>query len=249
MHDLTLVLAVDLTHVEELQYTWPTWVRYCSWLRNIPLLILYDAKEPEKSWKSRLEFLKHPRTKLVPVEEKFPGMSQRELMLSSFVLIAPKYVKTKWYLKLDTDVAAMREIPKNWPEFSWFRPNQKGQTPVFVSNPWGYTKPADALFKLDVWGNNVPSLKQYPALDVPYKLETGKVVKPRIISWCFFGLTSWCAEMAEYAGDRLPVPSHDTYLWYCAERRGDFYIRQKMKHYGWVHLFSKKNLIAACGPK
>ena len=38
--------------------------------------------------------------------------------------------------------------------------------------------------------------------------------------------TRYCAEIA---GDRLPVPSHDTYLWYIAARRGWDMLRINVK--------------------
>jgi hypothetical protein len=239
--EFTLVVALDLVHAEELRCSWPTWDKNCHLLRQKPMLVLYDPIESEEKWRKKLEFLTHPRVRLVPVRKTGAVSDQREMMLTSFVLQAPFEIKTPWYLKLDTDVVATSVLPQ-WPDPTWFLPDEKKRLPAFISNPWPYSKPANVLDVLDDWGDTVPELKPYSRLNVTSKLDNRVVVRQRIISWCFFGNTNWSQKMAEYTGGRLPVPSHDTYLWYCAERRRDFYRRARMKRYGWDHIANGRNL-------
>ena len=239
MQDCTLVVALDQEHLEEWKITWPTWVKFHPIITQMPLLVICDATQlPEKEWQKRLEFLGQEYY-YCGFEGQFD--SQREKMVSSFVLKAPFEIDTCWYLKLDTDAIAISQA--SWPKTEWFDLDAQGRIPSFISSPWPYSKPADVLDRLDDWGDKVPGLLEFPRLNVPRDPQSGIVRKPRVISWCYFGHTGWTRQMARLAGDKLPVPSQDTYLWYCAERRGDFYRTVKMAHHGWKHLLGKSRLL------
>jgi hypothetical protein len=229
---LTLVVAIDDKSIVKLRHTWPTWMRHKPELREVPVLLIHDASiDPTKE--DCALFREHPRLRFVPWEMP-DALDQRERMLTALAKVPALEVTTPWYLKLDVDVVATG--PGAWIDPDWFLPDEQGRLPAFISSPWGYTKPADALARLDDWGDANPRLSSWPRLDLPFEAAAECVAHQRIISWCFFGNTAWTREVVEYAPNRLPCPSQDTYLFYCAARRGDRIIRTRMSRYGWQHV-------------
>lgn len=238
MLDFTTVVAVDVAHVRELQWTWPTWVRHRGQILEQPLLIICDADLPLTEWESLLGFVDHPHRRLVAWS--LTGVSQREKMLTALVQVPGREVQTPWYLQLDTDTIALNSGP--WIKDDWFEPDPEGQTPVFVSCPWGYTKPPDAIDRLDAWANQHPAFVGSSPLCLPATPGASCVPHPRITSWCFFGQTEWTRQVASWCTDRLPVASQDTYLWYCAARLRYSFRRIQMKKYGWTHTSHPRKL-------
>ena len=240
--DLTLLLAIDAEHLEELRLVWPTWMQFRPELRDIPVVVCVDDDNSPGEAELR-SVLNHDRLNLIPWTLD-GAESQRERMLTAFVHGAAQHVRTRWYLKLDTDVVAVRN--GKWVEPDWFAPDETGREPAFVASPWGYTKPADAMERLDRWGATVPALASRPPLNLPYDIRQDRLRHPRIISWCFFGNTQWTRSVAAWSPGRLPVPSHDTWLFYCAARKGDHFVRARMGRYGWEHISSRRRLRRRC---
>lgn len=228
----TTIIAVDEHHVKELQLVWPTWKCYKPELIRNPLLVVCDGDISVPEWNRKLQFLDHPD--MHRVQWNMSDVSQREKMLNGITFAAAKYVHTPWFLKLDTDAVATKE--SDWVQRQWFSPNDAGEFPVFISQPWGYTKPPDAIDKLDQWARTIPELAAFQDLGISPEPGRNKVSHPRITSWCYFGNTSWTKSVLQFCTDRLPVPSHDTFLWYCAERQKRFYRKVRMTNYGWKHL-------------
>lgn len=239
--DITTLVAVDAAHLRELKLVWPTWVCHRPQLLELPLTIIYDAAEPVDYWREQLAFVQHPRLSLFAWTME--GVSQREKMISSFVYAAAQ-LKTSWYLKLDTDAVAMNS--GSWLDPQWFAPDETGRDPVFVSSPWSYSRPADIINQLDDWADQVPDLAGFPRLNLQPAPSAPRLHHPRIISWCFFGSTSAARDAVRYAPTRLPVPSQDTYLWYVAARRGDFFRKVRMSQFGWRHASRFRKLKQAC---
>jgi len=238
----TTVVGVDDAHLEELEMVWPTWKVFRPEILEHPLLLICDGSAPQRDWEERLAFLTHPDRRLHCWV--MPDASQREIMLSGLVFATASHVTTPWYLKLDTDCAAM--APARWLDDRWFAPDEDGRLPTFVTEPWGYTKPPDAIVRLDAWGDTVPELQRYPRLDLRPQPGASLLRHERIISWCFFGNTAWTRRVASYCQGRLPVPSQDTYLWYCAARQGDLFRTARMAQLGWRHLHRRDALRNAC---
>lgn len=232
LEDITLVLGVDSQHLKELRLVWPGWMRFKPELREMPCVVFYDCEQVKPD---KLAFMKdHPAVRLVPW--KMPNArNQREKMLTGFVQVPAREVCTPWYLKLDTDVIATG--PGEWIKTEWFAPDEKGQRPVFIASPWGYTKPRYVMDLLDDWADGVPLLAKKPRLNLPYTSQSSKVRHPRIISWLFFGRTDWTRDVAALTGSdgRLPFPSQDSFMFYCAERLGCWYLRTRMTDHGWKH--------------
>ena len=244
--DITLVLGVDAAHLEELRWVWPTWMRFKPELRQMPAIVFYDSQQVRTE---ALPFLhEHPNLRLVPWDLPSAG-NQRERMLTGFVHVPAHEVTTPWYLKLDTDVLATGA--GDWIQQEWFDTDAAGEVPVFVSAKWHYTKPRFVMDLLDHWGDGIPALASKPRLNLPYSSAQSKVRHPRIISWLFFGRTDWTREVAALTNrdGRLPYPSQDSFLFYCAKRLGCRYVREDMSAYQWAHqrLHHIKEIVTSLG--
>lgn len=237
--DFTIVVAIDPAHLAELRLSYPTWIRHHPELADRPMVVICDGdRHPDGAparpgatvaWWGAIEDIVYPfhRGKIHPIfaSSSDPQISQREKMLSAFVLKAPLRVDTPWYLKIDTDCIAT--VGGDWVYPEWFE-----REPVLIAPAWGYTKPGSMLDKLDDWADCNPELVLRPP---PARRAVGQIAKHRrIISYCMFGRTDWTRNIAKLCGDRLPVPSQDTFLWYCAERLGHLWMPAKMN--GWRHV-------------
>ncbi len=240
--EFTTVVGVDREHAEELRLVWPTWKAFRPELLDNPLLLVCDGTVSRERWNCELSFLDHPDRRIE--RWNMAGTGQREKMLTGLVLMPAAHVETPWYLKIDTDTLA--DGSSNWLRSEWFLPDERGRRPAFVTNPWGYTKPADAIQRLDDWADTIPELGVHPRLNIRAASGAKRVVHRRIISWCFFGDTEWTRRMASFCHGKLPLPSQDTFLWYCAARRGDFFRTVSMKRYRWRHAARRKALREAC---
>ena len=232
MIDFTLTTAIDKYHLNELLKVWPTWIDNKKEIQSCPILIVYDANQIEEQDLNNLsELFKHNKSfSLVPWKpEENKYQNQREKMLTALTILPPRLVKTEWFLKIDTDTYAIND--SEWIQDDWFKDDV-----CFVTNRWGYTKPANALETLDNWADNIEGLKQHPRLDIPYNPDWSRVCHKRIISWLFFCRTEWAKKATSFIeNEKLPIPSQDTYLWYIATRLGHKYRTVRFKHFGWQH--------------
>jgi len=241
--EITILVALDRPHFEELRWSIKTWLKHrhemiaCSWL------FVVDCDEATLAdWATALLAIV-PHARIVPVVNVLPSevvrlcrtvVGQREKMLSA-LMYAVMFVQTPWFAKIDADAISLERGPfwKN----EWFDGD-----PAFVANPWGYTKPANALEILDNWGDLVPSIHEFPRLNIPFDPNARLVRSKRIISWLYFGRTDWHRRLAKLCRDygpecgRLPVSSQDTTCWWYAERTKAFYRRVNMKRLGWAHV-------------
>lgn len=233
LSEITIVVGVDLKHLEELRRVWPTWMLHKPELREMPLLVFYDQDQLDSGILG--VFQDHPNVAITPWKMTH-ARNQREKMLSGFVHVPAREVKTPWYLKLDTDLVATG--PGAWINEDWFNPNSKGESPVFVASSWGYSKPRYVIDLLDDWADTTATLAKYPRLNISYSTISDKVVHPRITSWLLFGNTQWTKEITDLLDDtgRLPYPSQDTFLYYCAARARRHYVRTRMSRYNWAHV-------------
>ncbi len=237
MIDCTTVVAIDAKHLDQWRITWPTWARHRPELMKWPLLVITD---PLQIPRPDLSFLQHPNLAVVQwpwkVGEDFE--TQREKMLSAFVHIPAHHVQTEYYLKLDTDVVAMR--PGDWVQDKWFENN-----PVYVAKGWSYTKPPWHMVALDDWGDAVHDIAKYPRLNLEVATSGNKICHKRMISWCMFARTEWTKRISAYCKfPRLPVPSQDNFIWYVAERTGEETLTTNMKRHGWSWQSTMKNIRA-----
>lgn len=247
LKDITLTLGIDRHHLEELRWSWPTWMKFKPELREMPALVFYD---PDETSPAQAAFLnEHPNLRFIPWKMA-NARNQREEMISGFVHVPAREVQTPWYLKLDTDAIATGPGP--WIKPEWFLPDSRGQLPAYVSCKWHYSKPRYIIDLLDDWGDKTAPLSGHPRLDIPYSSDSRRVRHKRIISWIYFGNTEWTRMVAGLcdADDRLPYPSQDTLMSYCAKRLGCHTVRERMAHhYHWSHLRfgNMKNQVLSMG--
>lgn len=209
---VTVVTACDPKYVEQLSITFPTWVKYKDILKYKMIVFVNGMELNDK----RLDFLKHTNIRLIPWSMP-EAETHREEMLSAFILGAARYVDTKYWLKLDADSYATDSNPiiVNWMT-----------TVVFCGHRWGYSW-TEHIKALDKWASANPKLVDAPLWGKPmYDKECDKGRKyfhptKRTISFVQLQETAFTKKCADLAGGKkLPVPSHDTYLYYMADRMG-----------------------------
>lgn len=239
--DFTIICAVDASHIEELRLSYATWARHKPSLLKRPMLVMVDPHihDPNGSWwsvvqecwRQQLAFLKdHPGGIQVGYAADCRGKDWplRERMVSSFVFAA-KHIRAPYYLKLDTDCIATGCD-------DWIKPEWFAGKPAIIAPPWGYTRPAESLAAFARWSDQHP--QAFPRPMPEYRILGGIAKHRRMISYCQFGNTDWTWRMAELAGDRLPVPSQDTFLSIAAARSGAEIRYVPMKQHGWQHVGS-----------
>lgn len=218
----SIILSVDREHLAELAESFPTWMR-CDRLRNATIVAALHPEISSSDLYNVIDWRKH-RISTTFVRER-EGWSRRELMLSAFVFDLPQFVtSTSHYLKLDCDSIF---LGGDWINPVWF-----ANSPMMIASKWGYSKPADTYDRLDAWAATIPSL----AHEMPPIREklADRVKSCRIISYVQFGNVQWTRKIAVWCGDRLPVPSQDSLLSYCAERGGFNVCRVRLPQ--WRHI-------------
>lgn len=255
--DFTILVAADQSHIEELRLSYATWARHKPSLLRRPMLIVYDDESGQShlpDWLARLSFIGHsdaafiPASSCLPWNDSPPGrntprdISQREKMLTTLVF-AVQHIETPYYLKLDCDTICTG--PDDWIDPAWF-----DGSPAIIAPRWGYTKPYTMLDDLDRWaeGNSLsagPRVRRATQWPSDGSIRSRIAKHPRFISYCQFGEAEWTRRMAALAGNRLPCPSQDTFLSYCAVRSGALVRTVDMKARGWRHVGSNINRLRA----
>jgi hypothetical protein len=246
--DITLLTAIDAGYIDKLLATYETWTHFHPEVTRMPMIVLHDAEQlvPHGPRMRRLARMaaraKQADFRYVAWDGEYE--TQREKMLTGLTFAPELQVQTPWYLKIDADTVATKRC--EWIQDEWFEPIKYHDTlslpPAFVTNPWHYTKPAEFLDRLDDWGDDVWAMGDSDRLNIAHEPGARRAYHSRIISWLFFGNTEWTKLITGLLEDRrLPVPSQDTFLWYCAARGGRRYRTLKMRKYGWGHMGRRKN--------
>lgn len=209
--EVTFVTAADEKYIKCLELTFPTWKEKKKVGTKYPLVVFINGMEPTDS---RLDFLKGKglNVTLIPWDMKNVE-TQRERMLSTFVLGTAKHITTPYWVKLDADSYATDSSPLIQNFMKEY---------AFVGHRWGYSWDKHIL-ELDKWSSTHKSRKirrAKPMYDPSCKSGRRYYHKgKRTISYIQFQSTEFtrlCSELA--GGERLPVPSHDTYLYYVANQ-------------------------------
>lgn len=253
----TLYTAVDNYYLDKLLITYPTWLVCHPELVQMPTVIIYDETQvtsTDKRWDvlravqdkqaSKLKDA-HVAARFTLVPWKQPeAESQRERMLTGLIRCST-FIDTPWYLKLDADTFANNKCGFYYDK--WFRNN-----PCYIASPWGYTKPGDALDKLNDWfiAKAPTELRGLPLVK-GNKVDMGngktKVNHPRMASWVQFGNTAWTQWANSICTDpRLPFPSQDTYLSYLQALTSKHWVPVKFRQFGWDHAKNFDHLKTCC---
>lgn len=242
---LTVVVVLDAKTAEQAAISTATWARHRPEMRDLPWLVFYDPVQIS-AWEARdaIRPAEARDVRLAPWQRGGLGTAygdQREKMLTCWVYAA-MVVETRWWMKIDADALALR--PSDWLDQTWFQPTDRGP-PAWIASPWGYTKPADQMERLDEWGDTVPGLSRHPRLAIAYDPGARKACHPRMASWLSYYHTPWTRWAAELAMEhaprlttahpRIPVPSQDGYHFYLAARTKAPYRTANMKRRGWTN--------------
>ena len=238
---ITVVTACDVNHLPRLNATLPTWVRLKK--LTCPIIVfMHGVKLDDPS----LNLIKeYDNVRFVDWDQ--PGAeTQRERMLSAFVLGVAKEVKTEFWLKLDSDTVATNA--NSFMKDGFFEYDM-------IGHKWGYTKPGTMVPKIDYWMDGLDKLGKLEKYDFKgaekkYKIDGDldnpkktKFISKRVISCIRLMKTSVTQEIASNViFGRLPVFSEDTLVWRWCERLDLKWGRHNFKKAGWAH--TKKDLDA-----
>jgi len=218
---VTFVTAVDAKYLPKLELYYPQW-KLNAGFAGKPLIVYYHGIKEEQ-----LQFLDNAR--LIPWDVPFETENHRERMLSAFVFGAARDVETPYWVKCDADLhfAAALETPfwEAWIEKAY----------EVVGHRWGYTKvKGDPNYTGTHWLNTLDSwwTEKTGAEAVYPPIEGARHSHQRINSFLSMYSTEFTRKVAELCGDRLPVPSQDTVVWYVAERLDVSRYRNNMKKLG-----------------
>lgn len=249
--DFTIVVGVDVKHLQQFLWVYPTWIKHKPGLLNCPLLMFVDRED--LTTREVRPLIKHPDKRVVAWPPKYVHYDgdyeskwynpQRYKMLAGFVHVPATFVDTPYWLKLDTDTVATGA--PGWVDPHWF-----DEAPAIISQGWHYTKPPNQMVQLDRWASLNGLFSDTEPLNLVPKEGDNKVKHKRIISWCAFFNTKATRNASADAnltcGDyKLPVHSQDGYVWYHARRSGRVIRRVDMKGRGWKHCTGSKTILNA----
>lgn len=173
---------------------------------------------------------------MIPWSFPIAGSNQREKMLSAFVFGPAEHVETTHWLKLDADTAVVKTEGRNLKviDEDWFKF-------FVVGHRWGYTKvkgdPGQTRHWMNILDDWWAGIFEGTDVDVaplfPPDLVVGEKFKcSRINSYVSLYQTEFTKGVAALCGERLPVPSQDTVMWYVAQRMGKNWHGVNMKARG-----------------
>jgi hypothetical protein len=208
----TIVTAVNPPYLEKLKTVLPTW-QLKPQLAKAPMIVFHNGfKDPD----NELAFIKEVtgrEVRLIPWSLDV-AESPRELMLSSFVFGAAAYVETPYWIKIDGDAYFSNKADALLDHFFEYD---------IAAHKWRYTKPGKWICELDDWAET-NDIDGDVFLDEKQRVEatnSHRYGHKRFASFFCLHKTEFVIEAASLAGNRLPVPSHDTYLWYMSTRLPD----------------------------
>lgn len=164
------------------------------------------------------------------------GWSARESCFYIFTNKVPFLVDTPKWVKLDCDTYPKEDI---WNGYGYVFDWERGTRAADVaSHKWGYTKPGKWLCTLETWADTKKALKGTSPIFADHDTEAMLAQKryghPRINSFLSMYSTAFSRECAKIIGNRLPVPSQDTTIWYLTERLGKKLKRFNAKKMGFA---------------
>lgn len=229
--NLTVVTASDTNHIDLLIHSLPTWIN-CKKL-NCQIIVFYNQINDKNVNEQIEKILSYDNVKLIQWDID-GAETQREKMLSSFIFGVSEYVKTDYWLKLDSDTVATNE--KLFIKKSHFDYDMVGQ-------PWSYTKPGYMIPQIDFWLDGLHKLnkiKEFRGTEkyrlIGDEIEKQKHKAHRVISYCRLTKTSLIKEIRNnILLNRMPCKSEDTLVWRYCDRLNKKWLRFKFSDRGFSH--------------
>jgi hypothetical protein len=216
--DVTVVTVVDPKFAPKLKRNIESWMQLPG-LKQQRFLVFVNGF---KKIRDRDFLKKYPNVKIVEWNYSHPSATQREFMLAAFIFGVAKHVKTAYWMKLDADCIPQR----SW----WEWPNYVAQS--VTSHRWGYTYIKGDNDSSRHWFNRLDDLfsRERPYFERIYEpFETWISHHPknkdklpvRFNSFCHIEKTEFTRKIAVFLernhSGKLPIPSQDTIVWYCAQ--------------------------------
>lgn len=203
----TVVTFISKKTRGHLKVTLPTWKRKPD-INGSILIVFYSGLCVEE-----LQFIGNEwdgEVRLMELSTAFPDDSS-----GTFLIDVPHVVTTDHWIKLEPHVLFVDSQP--------LFPRRAYKTDVF-GHRWSFTRPITWLAALDDWFANsrFESLIEPIGGQLNADPDADKIRHRRLTSWASVQRTSFTRQVAEELGTKLPVPSHDTTLWYVAERSTSF---------------------------
>jgi len=223
--DITIVTAVDKKYLPKLKKNYSLWMK-TEGLMEYPMICYYNGIELEE-----LDFLgDHVRCINWNMSD---ALSQRENMLTAFVLGTANEIKTKYWLKIDADTTPIQKKDNPFGfkleyKDEWF----DGKT-MLVGQRCGYTKSKAGtedkhfLNILDEWWERKTGEKPIFPADIPWKKNYRHSRIASFICLHKSKFVQYCAKMCD--NGRLPIPSHDSFLSFIAIRMKKNMVRVNFK--------------------
>ena len=202
--DMTIVTSVDRKYLPFLKLAFPNWIKH-KHLDRYPFLVYVNGFNTLQD--EELRFLWEKPYVTLKAWNLPSAQSQRENMLSAFVLGVAKDVTTKLYCKIDSDAFATDNS-------ELITEAMKASSAVLIGHRWRYSKPPIFVSQMDEWAKTVPELQDSPTLFDPKCVDGRRYNHPngRVASYVCLHKMEFVRLAARLAGDRLPIPSHDSYL-------------------------------------
>lgn len=195
--DFTIVTAVTPEYKNHLYWSMSTWA-FKPQLKDRQLIVFYNGMK-EKD----LMFVRSIFSEVRLIEWNMDNVeTKQELMFSAFVFGAIQYVKTPYYIKLDAD-AYCTNAADIW--------NESDFQYDIIGHKWGYTKPGWYIDAIENY---------YSKSNILINKEEQRRAHKRFESYCCLHRTEWVKCVSQKLNGRLPVPSHDTTLWFYADKEG-----------------------------
>jgi len=212
--NFSIVTGCTPDYLKKLKWTLPTWNKKPQF-KNKPLIIFYSGLT-----KKHFKFVDKYFKNVTLVDWKMSKAENvRELMLSSFVL-GSFHVNTEYFIKLDADTFFTND--KDVFDEDDFKYD-------IVSHRWSYTKPGWWIDVLENYFNGKES-------SIVNRNNNNRKTENRIQSICCLHKTNFVKFLATKFKDKLPVPSHDTVVWFFADRMKEHSWKGKnLKRFGVNH--------------
>jgi hypothetical protein len=228
MAELTTAIAVDREHLAELREVWPTWQRWHPEITENQTIVISDnGYDLPMSCQHVTNYL-----------ASYAGQTQRDRMLGSLLFTAPNLIETPYWLKIDCDTIATGPGP---PLTDFIEGVES-----IAASPWPYSKPVDSITRLNDWYGAVtgePPLEGVQYRPEGHSRERERAYYPRVIGWITIVNTAFSRRVAEFLVNHPPpFISHDTLLWYLAERWGTPAKKIKFRNFGWDHRLGLRSI-------
>lgn len=220
--DFTIVTAITPDYWRRMRYAMPTWTMKPQF-KDQPLVVFYSGYDSENN--DNFNEIRNHFPNVRFVNWTMPEYdSKRELMLSAFILGIEANIETPYFVKLDCDTY-FTDSQDVFTESDCFS--------MVVGHCWGYTKPGWWIYKLE---------------GMPVDGAAPLIRHERIASFCCLHETAFVVRVAQKYGARLPIPSHDTLIWWEAERSGTWKAKN-VKKLGVATNTNWRKIKAAVTPK